>query len=653
MATDNTFAHSASITSSSSSNGTKGSGTRAAGVVNGNEKSDNGGNTRTSSTQQNMTDPTGEYIIEQSLGRGGHGSVYLARHRKNNTLIALKITQNIRNTYVEVEAISKLRHKNVLKIFDCRKSADSKLIFVYLELCRGGELFNKIVANPEGKLSRRQAHRYCGQLLEALSYCHSRGVAHRDIKPENLLLGEDDQLKIADFGLAYLLGKHNETETWNLAQSKCGTALYAAPEIWNEKEYNPFSADIWSAGVVLFCCLCGHPPFRQASISCSKYKKFVKGQFNWPKSLHIDDRELLKRILEPDPTKRYTSIQVLRHKLIHEALTSGNAYVRKYTDSKKGLLRPTPLKETIETLKRRREHGSEAVRLKQSEIESEIHHFHINSPSDGNDTIKNNNDKRVVIQTLAGQTVVRVNTNEDTLQMQDNNVTKFRRRHTEDSIHSDTTDYSNNSNGNVDNQSAQTVSEAEKFADHILRKVLGVDLPHDTSQHDNNIAGGSSLVKAGAKYSVSARLKLIDGLTNASHDMYEGPFNAQWAVAELRKVKSRYDQYLKNQLQKEDHIELRRRFIQPERDDLNQDTSSSNANSNTKSFRASSDECNNSNSSPSSSNNSNNNMPALGTSDEVHNSADRFDLNNRKKVKVRRMKAKTKEPPNILNDRTG
>ena len=154
-----------------------------------------------------------------------------------NTLIAVKITQNVKNTYVEVEAISKLRHNNVLKIFDCKTSADGKLIYVYLELCRGGELFNKIVANPEGKLSRRQAHRYCGQLLTALSYCHSRGIAHRDIKPENLLLGDDDQLKIADFGLAYLLGKQRETETWNLAQSKCGTALYAAPEIWKENEF--------------------------------------------------------------------------------------------------------------------------------------------------------------------------------------------------------------------------------------------------------------------------------------------------------------------------------------------------------------------------------------------------------------------------------
>ena len=266
----------------------------------------------------------------------------------------------------------------MLKIFDCKRSPDRRRIYVYLELCRGGELFNKIVANPEGKLSRRESHRYCGQLLNALSYCHSRGIAHRDIKPENLLLGDDDTLKIADFGLAYLLGKHHEAQGWNMAQSKCGTALYAAPEIWKEKEYNPFSADIWSAGIVFFCCLCGYPPFKQASMTCSKYRRFIKGQYNWPKHVHDDDKELLLKILKPDPTKRYTSTQILKHKLIYTALNSPSEYVTKQV-TKDGLLRPTPLKETVETLKRRREQMSESDRRKKFEAEVEMYHFQQNN----------------------------------------------------------------------------------------------------------------------------------------------------------------------------------------------------------------------------------------------------------------------------------
>ena len=448
-------------------------------------------------------DPTGEYIIEQALGRGGHGSVHLARHRTKNTLIALKITPNVKNTYVEVEAISKLRHPNVLKIFDCKRSPDRRRIYVYLELCRGGELFNKIVANPEGKLSRRESHRYCGQLLNALSYCHSRGIAHRDIKPENLLLGDDDTLKIADFGLAYLLGKHHEAQGWNMAQAKCGTALYAAPEIWKEKEYNPFSADIWSAGIVFFCCLCGYPPFKQASMTCSKYRRFIKGQYNWPKHVHDDDKELLMKILKPDPTKRYTSTQVLKHKLIYTALNSPSEYVTKQV-TKDGLLRPTPLKETVETLKRRREEMSESDRRKKFEAEVEMYHFQQN----------NNQPKRQIGIRKHDGSLVPPGLNKTI--------------NTRDSVSTTSTDPF------VPGDKKDGTNE---LAGRILRKVLGVSL------------GSGTLSKDIPKYSVSSRLKMINSLNSSNHGLYEGAFNAQWAVEELRKVNSDYQQYVKSKKQ--------------------------------------------------------------------------------------------------------
>ena len=419
-------------------------------------------------------DPTGEYIIEQALGRGGHGSVHLARHRTKNTLIALKITPNVKNTYVEVEAISKLRHPNVLKIFDCKRSPDRRRIYVYLELCRGGELFNKIVANPEGKLSRRESHRYCGQLLNALSYCHSRGIAHRDIKPENLLLGDDDTLKIADFGLAYLLGKHHEAQGWNMAQSKCGTALYAAPEIWKDKEYNPFSADIWSAGIVFFCCLCGHPPFKQASMTCSKYRKFIKGQYNWPKHLHDDDKELLMKILKPDPTKRYTSTQILKNKLIYTAVNSPPEYVTKEV-TKDGLLRPTPLKETVETLKRRREQMSEADRRKKFEAEAEMYHFQHSS-------IHSN--KQGEVRSGAGALIPPAPND---------------RMSAMDSASTTSTNTYMKGDGN---------DAPNELAGRILRKVLGVSL------------GSGGLGKDVAKYSVSSRLKMINDLNSEVSNKY-------------------------------------------------------------------------------------------------------------------------------------
>ena len=264
-------------------------------------------------------DPTGQYYIEYPLGRGAHGTVYLARHRQTNLLIALKVTENLRNTQVEVDAFSALEHEHVLKLYNCQSSRDGKTIFVYLELCRGGELFNKIVASETGRLSRPQAYRYASQLVDAIKYCHSRGIAHRDIKPENLLLGENDSLKIADFGLAFLLAHQKETKVWNMAQFKCGTALYAAPEIWKDTEYNPFSADIWSVGIVIYCMLCGHPPFKRASLSCPLYVKYVDGAHNWPDHLSKDEIDLLTRILEPNPKLRQTSLQVASHPVLARA----------------------------------------------------------------------------------------------------------------------------------------------------------------------------------------------------------------------------------------------------------------------------------------------------------------------------------------------
>jgi serine/threonine protein kinase len=263
-------------------------------------------------------DPTNQYFIEYQLGRGSHGVVYLARHRVNNELIALKVTKNIRNTRVEVNAISTLSHPNVLQIYNCQRRKDSNVIFVYLELCRGGELFNKIIASPTGRLQRHESYRYIRQLMSAVQYCHSRGVAHRDIKPENLLLAAGDQLKIADFGLAFLLNGESESATWNMAQNKCGTALYAAPEIWKGAEYNPFSADIWSVGIVLFCMLCGYPPFKRASDSCPLFRKFLDGKHSWPSHLVESDIQLLSNILRPDPTLRWTSLQILKHSLLQK-----------------------------------------------------------------------------------------------------------------------------------------------------------------------------------------------------------------------------------------------------------------------------------------------------------------------------------------------
>jgi calcium/calmodulin-dependent protein kinase I len=125
-----------------------------------------------------------------------------------------------------------------------------------MELMQGGELFDQILEKEQ--FSESEARQATKSIIDAISYCHQKGIAHRDIKPENLLLSNKDigiaSLKIADFGLARLLEENS------LASTTCGTPGYVAPEVLMQRPYGK-SCDYWSIGVVAFILLSGTPPF--------------------------------------------------------------------------------------------------------------------------------------------------------------------------------------------------------------------------------------------------------------------------------------------------------------------------------------------------------------------------------------------------------
>lgn len=125
-----------------------------------------------------------------------------------------------------------------------------------LELALGGELFD-FIANS-GPLEEDEARYYFKQFLSALDYCHSRQVSHRDIKPENLLIGNNFDIKIADFGFA---GPIQGRDGKGLLFTKLGTINYMAPEILLESPYRGAQIDLFSAGMILFIMVAQHPPF--------------------------------------------------------------------------------------------------------------------------------------------------------------------------------------------------------------------------------------------------------------------------------------------------------------------------------------------------------------------------------------------------------
>ncbi|XP_015168293.1 CBL-interacting serine/threonine-protein kinase 3-like isoform X2 [Solanum tuberosum] len=183
--------------------------------------------------------------------------------------------------------------------------ASKTKIFIVLEFVTGGELFDKIVNH--GRMHEKEARKYFQQLINAVDYCHSRGVYHRDLKPENLLLDASGNLKVSDFGLSAL---SQQVRDDGLLHTTCGTPNYVAPEVLNDHGYDGTTADLWSCGVILFVLLAGYLPFDDSNLM-NLYKKISVAEFTCPPWMSFGAMKLITRILDPNPMTRITIPEIL------------------------------------------------------------------------------------------------------------------------------------------------------------------------------------------------------------------------------------------------------------------------------------------------------------------------------------------------------
>ncbi|XP_076879103.1 maternal embryonic leucine zipper kinase [Brachyhypopomus gauderio] len=259
------------------------------------------------------------YEVYETIGSGGFAKVKLGRHILTGEKVAIKIMDkkdlgdDLPRVKTEMEAMKNLSHQHVCRLYHIIETASR--IYMVLEYCPGGELFDYIVAKD--RLSEEETRVFFRQIISALAYVHSKGYAHRDLKPENLLIDEDHNLKLIDFGLC---AKPKGGLGYEL-MTCCGSPAYAAPELIQGKAYIGSEADVWSMGVLLYALLCGYLPFDDDNCMIL-YRKITSGHYKNPHWLSPASILLLNQMMQVEPKRRLTVRQLLDHPWVMRGYSS-------------------------------------------------------------------------------------------------------------------------------------------------------------------------------------------------------------------------------------------------------------------------------------------------------------------------------------------
>ncbi|CAM8896095.1 unnamed protein product [Rhodiola kirilowii] len=274
-----------------------------------------------------LRDLSGDNILDRyefgrELGRGEFGVTHqVIDRRTGETLACKKIAKSKLRTEIDVEDVRREvdimrhlpHHPNIVSFREAYE--DKEAVYLVMELCEGGELFDRIVA--KGHYTERAAAHVTKTIIEIVKVCHKHGVIHRDLKPENFLFAdasENSPIKAIDFGLSIFF------EPGQRFSEIVGSPYYMAPEVLR-RDYGP-ECDIWSAGVILYILLCGVPPF-WAETEEGIAHAIVRSELDfsrdpWPK-VSEEAKDLVRSMLEPNPYSRLTVQEVLEHPWIQNA----------------------------------------------------------------------------------------------------------------------------------------------------------------------------------------------------------------------------------------------------------------------------------------------------------------------------------------------
>ncbi|KAG7010274.1 Calcium-dependent protein kinase 8 [Cucurbita argyrosperma subsp. argyrosperma] len=272
-------------------------------------------------------DISAHYDLGRELGRGEFGVTYLCTDTNTGESFACKsISKKKLRTAVDIEDVRREvqimkhlpKHPNIVTLKDTYE--DDEAVHIVMELCEGGELFDRIVAR--GHYTERAAAAVMRTIVEIVEACHKHGVMHRDLKPENFLFAnkkESSPLKAIDFGLSITFKRG---EQFN---EIVGSPYYMAPEVL-KKNYGP-EVDVWSAGVILYILLCGIPPFwaeTEQGVAQAIIRSVIDFRRDpWPR-VSENAKDLVRKMLDPDPKRRLTAQEVLDHPWLQNAKKAPN-----------------------------------------------------------------------------------------------------------------------------------------------------------------------------------------------------------------------------------------------------------------------------------------------------------------------------------------
>ena len=258
-----------------------------------------------------MQERIGKYQILERLGQGGQGTVYRARDTELDRIVAIKvIDQSVADEPAYGEALrrearlsSSLDHPNVVTIYDFQiEDGRAYIVMEYLP-----NALDRLL-NSQRRLSPRRATEIAVQICRGLAHAHERGVIHRDIKPANILLTDDGDVKIADFGIVRALA----SSTRSRGTSNLGTPYYMSPEQWNDEQIDG-RADIYSLGILLYEMLTGSAPFQASSIQAIYVQHQNATVPEIPRNLNVPTtlEQALNRALAKRPELRFQSAEAM------------------------------------------------------------------------------------------------------------------------------------------------------------------------------------------------------------------------------------------------------------------------------------------------------------------------------------------------------